>query len=279
MQKKEKMILKEYFDTVSVLLSYKENKTSLRVMRRIFDLLCDVENAEKKKEYLWKAISDTSDVTNIVDCRICENETETEWDPAHEFKFACIKRNEIAFPNTFDEDIVYEQAIDMASAGNASAGKFLAAVSWLGEMCEKNQERAIRIWTRLAFSGDTFVMKMLEYAYGANSEKDKAKYWKNIRNIVETAKGMFVKIVSEKTHPGFEKNTLDCVNLILAVKNRIDRTKKENLDLYMLEYISDVEVPFEKKIEAVARIDDFCVLLNVKEKTKENKYGFTEETA
>ncbi len=268
-KKREKLLIKEFYETTVPMLPFEKSDDSEKVLRRIFEFIAKIEDCEDAVGECWSAIENASDIQTVTEVDLISSSLEKDEnynDAICNMKKEYVLRNQIRTVKAFDLDLVLMAAEERARLGEAEALKLLACVNWLGLGKEKSFDLATELWKTLAISGDGFSAKALAYAYGELGNKQESERWKRIFDLCDRAKSTFTPFV--KCSGSETPDVAETAELIMCVRGLLGRQKEPILNLPMLHYLLYGSDSVERKLENIS-VDQNYYLLHF----TENKYG------
>lgn len=266
-------IIVEYFETIKTLIVFKENK----IINKIKDCaLMNVLKIYKKGDefdFFKNIISNSNSIQTLGDASAVnlheiENDTEKF---VLDYKADMVRGENIHSLKMFDENMFIKELKAKIIYGSEHATKLLALLEYYGLVVNADVDDALKYYKMLALSKDLFSIKMLIMSYEENNKQQEKEVWESVLNV--QLKNNLIKI-NKNMIKCYRKEINEICILMEAVQSRKINKKKENLDIYMLEYLIVSENKLEEKLENVLNYkSDGCSLL-IYENLYNEKMGF-----
>ncbi len=231
-----KQIMATYFKHVGRLLCHKQDTQYQQLSTQILDLMLAVYQREDYRNTCLSILQHTDALQTLGDCAFLNMPCTLI--PPEEKCYFDMKAQQLSLLEvrtllSFDSDILAMNTRKDGTTGDIHALRLDACLNYLGIGPDTSRERALRLWTMLAYTGDDFAMRALIYGYHACGDKTQAALWQEIFRLYNESNRQFAMPVSGGAT---QKTASDTVQVILAMRNCLGRRSDTTLPLPMLQY-------------------------------------------
>lgn len=273
MKAKEKIIVKEFFETISYLLSYEYDEEWKEVTKSILKLILQIGNMGRNFKKIWEMMEASACLQVLSERKLAQiNELNA---PRYvlDLKIELLERNEINTLRRFDKDLFVEKMKEQAFIGEKRACKILACLYWLGYAGENKAEDAINLWELLATGGDFFAMKALIYAHKKKKNTLEEGKWTRVHELTSNAFERGIpNVINQKLQSGDAE--VELANLIISMKQVGAKPEAEYMNRMMMYYILHSEEPYEEKMMHLDEAVKYNLLLQQEKRYKNRHLGF-----
>lgn len=237
-----KQLLRLYYATTGRLLFWKNCEELQRLEEQILGLILKICGEEVYTLSCEAILRETQLLHTVTDCamlKISDGLLEEHFASYYDMRADMLKYYDIQEQQAFDMDILILDNNQAIIDGEPGALRLGACMNWLGLWEQASKDAALRYWTVLAYTGDRFAMRALEYVYIQNQDEKQAKKWATILEIFREADRLFTITVPEKFLEQADAETIDTAQVILAVRRRCADDGKELLPIPLLQYAID----------------------------------------
>ncbi len=264
----QKWILREFYDIVACLLTYKSCEMRNRILYDVARWLCDISGCGDALDSCWEGIQRAKDVETCADAALMTN-ADQQPDSWIELKIQALNHHKIHRQSQFDLELMCRDLHDKAYAGQKNACKLLAVLHHLGIGSCKAPALACKLWHLLAMDGDLTAMLALQAA----CEPEEARKWGAVRSILLAAKANFSPFAMEAEHPGHSREEIRLANMILLMAQRKKAEQADVLPIPMLYYALYSRECYEVKLARLSENQNYYLLMQ-QEVLADRKFGF-----
>lgn len=270
----EKRIMKTFFANSGRLVCCRPTPQSGAQAAEILDLVLNVYGRQDLREVCSEVLERTTPLQTVADCGLLgakELPVPEEFLAYLDMKAQYLREYDVQTVQHFDRQMLKEDTLRYALIGDSKALRFLACLDWL----DGNQERAVRCWTILAYIGDGFAMRALEYACENMDDSAAAEHWRNVRSLCEEADKKFSMTIPKAQQDGEAKKAAETAQMILAVRSRMAEHQGKGVPMAMVQYAIDSGDDLTSKMRNLYSTHEHYSVMLVKERShEEKKYGF-----
>ena len=191
-----------------------------------------------------------------------------------DMKASCLQQPSLPKTMALDVGMLQATVRQAGMTGHAWAIRTGACLNWFENDPWCARENALRMWKLLAFSGDLFAMRALEYGLRAQGDPKQAAMWKDVHRFCETANNQFLTILPASLTAATSKEAAELAQLIISIRNRL-YTDNGRLPLSMLQYAAESRDTLQQKTRTLcAEHDKFLLKLVQEQKSDSRQFGF-----
>lgn len=268
------LIIKEYFNIISPLLSFEDCERINEIERQVLSLLCEVKKCNELTDECWLLIDETKNLRLSYDASL---PVEYETAPnsfAYDIKTDILSSCNINRVKKFDEYTFIEGLKARANAGARNACKLLAVLNWTGLLIPRNHTSALNIWETLATNGDWVSIEMLAFGYEILGDNNQVKKWKHIYDILENEYEAFSAIASYSNYKEYTEEEVQTANLIMLISQNNHIKGTENIDRAMTHYIINSKTDYSSKLDKLSAETNYYLAAHIEDKKSEKRCGF-----
>lgn len=273
-----KDLMQLYFTTTGSLLCWKPDQDFQALEEQVLDLILAIHGKEEYRAACLEIIRETDSLQTVMDCtmlRLAEDVISKDKRHYFEMKAEALREYKVESPATFDLELMVMDNRQDVLEGEQGAIRLGAMLSWLGIDRKSSPEAAIRHWTLLAYTGDYFAMRALEYAFVHKGNRSRAAMWRTVREICEEADRQFTITVPTEYLRKNEGTATDTAQLILAVRSRCAGNEGKKLPIPMLQYVIESQEDLGEKLHNLyADPETYHILLVQQSRLGGKQYGF-----
>ena len=277
LERKLKLIIKEYYDTVSYALRYKPSEASRHMLRQILNLMLTANGEADSEEECWEAILSTENVLTAADAALLDSSGEDLPEVnaiAYEIKSRLLSKLEIHRLMAFDYDLLLISLEKEAAKGQRSACKLLACLKWLGICSDGNKKAAIELWKALSMDGDRLALNALIYACRETGDDKEAETWEMTASMLDEAYESFSPFVCSGREKKGEAYTRAALILYLNTSIASRSNGDAFMDRALIHYALYSTESLESRLMALSTGQNLYVRMNGENKYRDKKYGF-----
>ena len=247
------------------------------ISQQLLELVLSVCQGQAHGETCRQLVADTDLMHSAADrilLRLEELPVSRELLSYYDMKAACLEQPGLSQSNIVDIQLLPETLRQSGINGLAWAIRTGACMNYLEADPWCNRENAIRMWKTLAFSGDVFAMRALEYAFTQAQQPQQAALWQQTRQLCENAAKQFLTVIPATMAVTVSGEAAEQAQLILSIRAVLRQTNGY-LPLPMLQYAAESADPLQQKLHNLCAGQDGFQLRLVQERKNEGRqFGF-----
>ncbi|MBR3975047.1 MAG: hypothetical protein IKJ88_04205 [Clostridia bacterium] len=268
------IIIKEYFDIISPLLTFEDCETIYKTERQILSLLCEVKKCTELVDECWAIIEDTKCLQLSSDSLLPISSDNSPHSVAYNIKTEILSECRINRIKKFEEFTFIENLKDEANVGERNSCQLLAVLNWLGLIVPENRVSAQNIWAVLAINGDRLSIEMLIFGHKILGEVEQEKKWMHIYDILQTEYDAFSVIALYSNYAEYAEEEVQLANLIMFISQKNHNKGTNNIDRAMTHYILNSKSDYKSKMDKLSSETNYYLATHIEDKASAKKYGF-----
>lgn len=272
-----KQIMHAFFVNAAPLFCCRPSSARDALSEQILNFVLDVFDARSHEKICRQIADATNAMQHLTDGQLLHlNDLSIPGDLVcfFDMKAACMQQPGLPREMALDAGMLQTTVRQAGTTGHTWAIQTGACLNWLENDPWCSHENALRMWKLLAFSGDLFAMRALEYGLRAEGDPEQATMWKDVHRLCETASNQFLTILPTSLTAATSQEAADLAQLIISIRNRL-YTSDGRLPLSMLQYAAESRDTFQQKTRTLcADQDGFLLKLVQEQKTDDRQFGF-----
>ena len=191
-----------------------------------------------------------------------------------DMKAEALRQPELPVPMTMEADLLPQLVRRSGALGVAWALRMSACLNYLEVDYFSSRANALHIFKMLAYTGDEFAMRAVEYAMHATGDHVHADLWNKARQLFEAADRQFFTIIPPSMLSNANPDAADLALLILSIRTGLQENNGR-LSLPMLQYATDSHDHIHEKIRNLCGKQAlFQLKLLQQQQSAGKQYGF-----
>ena len=219
-----KQLMHAYFTNAAPLFCCRPSSQRDALSRDLLNLVLEVLGAKDQELLCQQIIEATDAMQNVNDnllLRLNDLAIPGELVCFFDMKAACMQQPGLPQTASLDIAMVHPFIREAGASERAWAIRTGACLNWLEADPWCSKENATRLWKLLAFSGDLFAMRALEYSVRSAGDLQRAAIWKEVHRLCETASNQFLTVLPASLSVTASKESADLAQLIISIRSKV----------------------------------------------------------
>lgn len=277
MNAKMKMIVKEFYTTMTRAMDYEWDEGHRSLAYKVLGFLMEINGEVGLLREIWSVIQGAACVKTCTDVSLMssfENTVSEDIKTAIGIKSDILFSYKITRQKPFDMDLLTESLRAPVERGESSACKLWAILCWLDMVDRCRKQTAISIWEMLAIYGDEAAMLALAYSCGRLGRERDSELWSEVFRLRGDVDSMTSVLGALSLEPGDAEAISELISCV-QIKATERRQDVEHIDVHLARYALYSKDDLRTKLERISSEKNFyLVLLNERMREKRTPIGF-----